>query len=61
MYSQRGRKERAGHRAEIAGGVLAGIYLINLFDVVIFHPKDNLSLRASASRDQMSIKFEYRF
>ncbi len=61
MQSQKAQMDRALHRAEIAAGVLAGVYLLNLFDVVIFHPKDNLSLRASAYTDQMSIKLEFRF
>jgi hypothetical protein len=61
MAAQKNQADRALHRAEIAGGVLAGIYLLNLFDVVIFRPKDNLSLRASAFTDTLSIKLEYRF
>lgn len=61
MHSQKSDVDRALHRAEIAGGVLAGIYLLNLFDVVIFRPKDNLSLRASAFTDTLSVKLEYQF
>lgn len=61
MFAQKNQVDRALHRAEIAGGVLAGIYLLNLFDVVVFRPKDNLSLRASAVTDTLSVKLEYRF
>ncbi len=61
MAAQKNHTDRALHRVGIAGGVLAGVYLLNLFDVVIFRPKDNLSLRASAFTDTLSIKLEYRF
>jgi len=61
MTAQKAVLDRSLHRLEISAGILAGVYLLNLFDVVIFRPKDNLSLRASAFTDTLSVKLEYQF
>ncbi len=53
--------DKAGNRAQIAAGVLAGVYLLNLVDVVIFHPRQEFSLNATFQRDMLALKFEYRF
>jgi TM2 domain-containing membrane protein YozV len=61
LVDERSDAVKAFHRAEIAAGVLAGIYALNLLDVVIFHPKYNVSVNATTNRDQFALKFEYRF
>lgn len=61
MSNQKAELDRSLHRLQITAGVLAGVYFLNLFDVVIFRPKDNLSLRASAFTDTLSVKLEYQF
>ena len=39
----------------------SGIYLLNLFDVVVFRPKDNLLFVPQRLLDTLSVKLEYRF
>jgi predicted DNA-binding protein with PD1-like motif len=53
--------EKSSHRIEVAGGILAGLYVLNLFDVVIFRPKENLSIHTNVIRDQIGLSFVYRY
>lgn len=52
---------KAGNRAEIAAGVFAGIYVLNLVDVLVFHPKSAFTINAGMRGDQMALRFEIRF
>ncbi len=52
---------KAGNRAEIAMGVFAGIYVLNLVDVLVFHPKSAFAINAGLRGDQMALRFELRF
>lgn len=61
LANERTDMDKAGNRAQIAAGVLAGVYILNLVDVVIFHPRQEFSLNATFQRDMLALKFEYRF
>ncbi|MDX1958699.1 MAG: DUF5683 domain-containing protein [Leptospiraceae bacterium] len=53
--------DKTSNRLQISGAVLGGIYLLNLLDVVIFRPRENLSIQTNLNRDQVGLSFTYQF
>lgn len=61
LGNKRENMSQAANYADNAAAIFAGIYVLNLIDVVVFHPKSAFAMNAGVRGDQFALRFEIRF
>lgn len=59
--ASRQNMEDSARYADFMTGVLAGVYIWNIVDVIIYHPDENQSLRLKTTPDGFAFRYDLRY